>query len=229
MADLKSELASLKIDRESRERRGAAPAVWTAVVVVLLAVVAAGWWWTKGAQAAAVKTAEVEAQTRGAAGVAGAVLNASGYVTARRRATVSSKITGKVVEVNVEEGMAVRRGQVLARLDDAQARAALGLAESQLTSARRAAAETEVRLREAELTLKRRRELAKEGVIGQADLDAAEAEADSLRARIDVMRQDVVVAQRALEIRRTDLDDTVVRAPVDGVAISKDSQPGGMG
>jgi RND family efflux transporter MFP subunit len=124
--------------------------------------------------------------------------------------------------------MAVRRGQVLARLDDSQARAAHALAESQVASARRSVTETEVRLREAERTLKRRRELAKEGVIGQADLDSAEAEVDSLRARLDVIRQEVEVASRALEIRQTDLNDTVVRAPFDGVAISKDAQPGEM-
>ena len=67
-----------------------------------------------------------------AAGTQAAVLNASGYVTARRRATVSAKITGKVVEVNVEEGMTVREGQVLARLDDEEPRAALALAEAQV-------------------------------------------------------------------------------------------------
>ena len=81
-----------------------------------------------------------------AAGTQAAVLNASGYVTARRRATVSSKITGKVVEVNVEEGMAVRQGQVLARLDDATLRAALALAEAQAEAARRGVRENEVRL-----------------------------------------------------------------------------------
>jgi RND family efflux transporter MFP subunit len=156
------------------------------------------------------------------------VLNASGYVTARRRATVSSKVTGKVIEVNVEEGMAVRRGQVLARLDDSQTRAELALAESQLASARRAGAEIEVRIREAELTLKRQRQLAKEGVVGQADLDAAEAQFDSLRARLAVTTQEIEVAQRMVSIRQTELNDMVVRAPFDGVAISKDAQPGEM-
>ena len=75
-----------------------------------------------------------ERATSGPAGGA-SVLNASGYVTARRRATVSSKVTGKVIEVNVEEGMAVKEGQVLARLDDAQPRAALHLAEAQAEAA----------------------------------------------------------------------------------------------
>ena len=80
----------------------------------------------------------------------GAVLNASGYVTARRRATVSSKVTGKVLEVFIEEGKAVKKGQVLARLDDSQVRAAMAVAQAQLTAARGAAAEDEARLREAE-------------------------------------------------------------------------------
>ena len=106
-------------------------------------------------------TATVTART-GAGAAPGAVLNASGYVTARRRATVSSKVTGKVLEVFVEEGKAVRKGQVLARLDDSQVRAALAVAEAQLEASRRGAAEDEARLREAELTLGRREQLIKE-------------------------------------------------------------------
>ena len=96
---------------------------------------------------------ETAAVTQRAAGMQAAVLNASGYVTARRRATVSSKITGKVVEVNVEEGMAIREGQVLARLDDSQFRASLALAEAQAEAARRNVRESEVRLAEARLAL----------------------------------------------------------------------------
>ncbi|MGH9203357.1 MAG: biotin/lipoyl-binding protein, partial [Vicinamibacterales bacterium] len=111
MADLKSELASLKIDRAAHGGGGRG-SLWIGLAVVAVAVAGVGWWWSTRAQAATVKTAAVEARSDGAAGIPGAVLNASGYVTARRRATVSSKVTGKVVEVNVEEGMAVRRGQV---------------------------------------------------------------------------------------------------------------------
>src|SRR5262249_56805210 len=85
------------------------------------------------------------------AGTQAAVLNASGYVTARRRATVSSKITGKVVEVNVEEGRRVAQGQVLARLDDSTPRAALALAQAQAEAARRAPRGKEVRLAHAPL------------------------------------------------------------------------------
>ena len=101
------------------------------------------------------------------------MLNASGYVTARRRATVSSKITGKIVEVNVEEGMAVREGQILARLDDAQVRAALALAEAQAEAARHNVRETEVRLVEARLALDRAQRLATERLNTAADRGAS--------------------------------------------------------
>ncbi len=126
MANLKEELASLKIDQGARQQWQARRDGRSSSSILLLAVAAGGWYWSRGAQAATVKTATVTA-TSGTGGASpGAVLNASGYVTARRRATVSSKVTGKVLEVFVEEGKAVKKGQVLARLDDSQVRAAHG-------------------------------------------------------------------------------------------------------
>ena len=118
----------------------------------------------------------------------GAVLNASGYVTARRRATVSSKVTGKVLEVFVEEGKAVKKGQVLARLDDSQVRAARAIAQAQLTAARGAAAEDEARLREAERQFNRLTQLVQEKVVGRAEVDTAQAPVESLKARIALAR-----------------------------------------
>ena len=128
----------------------------------------------------------------------------------------------------VEEGMTVRRGQVLARLDESSARAAFNLAAAQAESARRSVSETDVRLTEAKLTLGRREALFKDGVIGKADVDAAQAEVDSLAARAAVAREQVQVASRQVDVYRTSLDDLVIRAPFDGVAISKDAQPGEM-
>ena len=225
MSTLKDDLASLKIDQSARAS-GGRPGAWIALVVLLAAAAAGAWLWFNRVQAAEVRTAPVV--TRSGAGAPDAVLNASGYVVARRRATVSSKVTGKVLEVFVEEGQAVRKGQVLARLDDAQVRSALAVAEAQLGASRGVAAEDEARLREAELTLERRRQLLKEGVVGKAEVDAADAQVASLKARIALARQQVAVAESQVKQRQTDLADMVVRAPFDGVAISKDAQPGEM-
>lgn len=224
--NLKDELASLRIDPSSRAG-GSRRAVWVTLAVLVMAIAAGAWVWASREAVADVKTLTVQARSADAP-AAGAVLNASGYVTARRRATVSSKVTGKVLEVNVEEGQAVKRGQVLARLDDAQVRAMLRVAEAQLAAAQRGAAEDEARLREAELTLERRRQLVKDKVISRAELDSAEAQSESLKARIALARQQVEVAESQVSARRTDLDDMVVRAPFEGVAISKDAQPGEM-
>jgi RND family efflux transporter MFP subunit len=159
---------------------------------------------------------------------AGTVLNASGYVTARRQATVSSKVTGKVTEVLVEEGMVVREGQVLARLDDSIVRKEHSLAEARLGAQRRSLDETQVRLHEAEINLRRARSLREQGVAPQSDLDAAEAQVGSLKARLDLGREEVAVAQREVALNGQYLEDTVIRAPFSGVAVSKDAQPGEM-
>jgi RND family efflux transporter MFP subunit len=225
MADLKDDLAALRIDREP-ERAGARR--WVGWVLLLLALAAGGgaaWRWATRERPPEVEVATVSER---AAGVQAAVLNASGYVTARRRATVSSKITGKIIEMYVEEGMAVREGHVLARLDAAAPKAALALAEAQAEAARRAVRENEVRLAEAKLTLGRVLQLVREQLATQAEVDAAQAQVDSLDARIAASREQVKVAERQIEVERTNLDNTVIRAPFSGVAISKDAQPGEM-
>jgi RND family efflux transporter MFP subunit len=227
LSNLKNDLASLRIDQTARAGGGSRRGLWITLLIAAIMIAVAGWAWSTRVEAIAVKAATVTAQT-GAGAAPGAVLNASGYVTARRRATVSSKVTGKVLEVFVEEGKAVHKGQVLAKLDDSQMRAALSVAEAQLETARRGAAEDEARLREADLTLARREQLVKERVISKSELDAARAEVESLRARIAVAQQQVKVSESLVNQRQTDLVDMEVRAPFDGVAISKDAQPGEM-
>jgi RND family efflux transporter MFP subunit len=225
MSSLKDDLASLKIDHSARA--GGSRKTGAVVAVVIVAVLAAGgWFWSQRVQAEAVRTAPVVTESGGAS--PGAILNASGYVTARRRATVSSKVTGKVMEVLIEEGQAVRKGQVLARLDDSQLRAALAVAKAQVEATRKGAAEDEARLREAQLTQSRLQQLIKENVVGRAEVDTANAQVESLTARIAMTRQQVEVAESQVRAIETDLNDMTVRAPFDGVAISKDAQPGEM-
>jgi RND family efflux transporter MFP subunit len=225
MTDLKQDLAALRIEREP-DRPGAGR--WIGWVLVLLVLGGAGvgaWKWVTRERPIEVQTATV---TERAAGAQAAVLNASGYVTARRRATVSSKITGKVVEVNIEEGMAVREGQVLARLDDSSPRAMLALSEAQAESARHAIQENDVRLAQGRVTLGRMTQLLKDGIVTQADVDQAKLDVDSTAARIAALNEQVKVAERQVEVQRTDLDNTIIRAPFSGMAITKDAQPGEM-
>lgn len=228
MTDLRTDLAALKIDRSARHSSSRGAWRWVTLALAMIAV-GGGWWYWQRAATLTVKTSPVVARTTGSQGAADeAVLNASGYVTARRRATVSSRITGKVVAVHVEEGMAVRAGQILAQLDDSTTRAMLQLAEAQLGSARTQLLETEVRIREAEIALGRQQRLAREGVVPEADLDTAAAQVDALRARLQAARQEVGVAEKQVALRRTDMSDTVIRAPFSGMAVSKDAQPGEM-
>jgi HlyD family secretion protein len=225
VSNTKDELAGLRIERQPVSIQSGRVGKWVFLVIVLSAVGVGAWYWTTRERPIEVEVASV---TQRAAGAQASVLNASGYVTARRRATVSSKVTGKVIEVNVEEGMAIRQGQVLARLDDLTARAALGLAQAQVDAARRSVRENEVRIEEARLTLKRRKQLVADGIGTQADVDQSQAEVDSYDARIAAAQQQVQVAERQLALQQTEVDNTIIRAPFSGIATSKDAQPGEM-
>ena len=225
MTDSIDDLSALRIEREPLRTGGGR---WVKWVVLLLIIGAAGggaWYWLNREQPVEV---EVVTVTERAAGTQASVLNASGYVTARRRATVSSKVTGKVIEVNVEEGMAVREGQVLARLDDSSLRAGMVLARAQLEAARQAIPEMEVRLAEARVNLERQQRLMKDGLTTPSAIDQGEAEVNSLIARINSLREQINVAQSQVALQQTAIDDMVIRAPFSGVALSKDAQPGEM-
>jgi RND family efflux transporter MFP subunit len=225
MTDLKSDLASLRLEREPDSHTSRRWIGWLVLAVLLLAAGAGAWWWLSRERPIAVEIAEVSTRQ---AGTQAAVLNATGYVTARRRATVSSKITGKVVQVNIEEGMTVKEGQVLARLDDDTQRASVALAMAQAEGARKNVNESEVRLIEARINFARLTKLVGVGYATAAEVDAARAGVDSLEARIRAAQEQVRVAERQIALDRTNLDSTIIRAPFEGVVISKDAQPGEM-
>ncbi len=225
MSDLKEDLAALRLEREPDTHTNRRWVRWVLLAVLVPALGGGAWWWFSRERPIEVETAAVSQRQ---AGAQASVLNATGYVTARRRATVSSKITGKIVEVNIEEGMAVKEGQVLARLDDETQRAAVALAEAQAEAARRNVNESEVRLKEAKIHFERVSKLVGVGYSTAAEVDAARAAVDSLEARIQASREQVRVAERQIALERTNLDSTIIRAPFSGVVISKDAQPGEM-
>jgi RND family efflux transporter MFP subunit len=218
-------LDDLRIER--REQPKSKPRFWLlgAAVGILVLFAASAWFFT-GSKVIEVRT--VVAREAGGAGAGHTVLNASGYVTARRQATVSSKVTGKVVEVLIEEGLKVQEGQVLARLDDTNVQTSLRLAEAQFISASNSLAETRVRIREADQELERQSNLVKNKIATQADYDHAEAAALALKAKLAQQESDVVVAQRQVAYWQQQLDDTIIRAPFGGIVTSKNAQPGEM-
>ena len=220
-----NDLSALRIEREPLNTSGGRSVKWVVLLLILGGAGGGAWYWLNRERPVEV---EVVAVTERAAGTQASVLNASGYVTARRRATVSSKVTGKVIEVNVEEGMAVREGQVLARLDDSTLQAGITLARAQLQATRLAVPEIEVRLAEARINLQRQERLMKDGLTTPSAIDQAQAEVNSLSARISSVREQVTVAQSQVALQQTAIDDMVIRAPFSGVALSKDAQPGEM-
>ena len=220
-------LEGLRIPRDEQPRPVLArrflwPSISTVCVVGVLSAMAIIFW------PASVTQVRIETVRLSAAGGAGSVLDASGYVTARRSATVSSKRTGRIRTVLVEEGMTVAEGQIVAELDDAEELAQLRLAEAQLASARSAVGETNAQLHEAVLAYGRWSELRGQGLASEAELDAARAARDGLSARLESNQANVTVAERVLAVQRQAHSETVVRAPFAGVVIDKNAQPGEM-
>jgi RND family efflux transporter MFP subunit len=222
-------LGSLRIDRSNHGNDGGSGKkiiLWSAVGVGVVAALVLGYV-LLGGKTTEVTTVTAAAEASGPS-LGTAVLNASGYVVARRMATASSKVTGKVLEIYVEEGMEVAKDQVIARLDPVNSRNFLTMAERELEASRRSLAEIEVRLAEARRNLERNEALVKQQLVSQTALDASRAEVNALAARLEASKAQVKVSESGLAMRRTDFDDLQVRAPFAGVVISKDAQPGEM-
>jgi RND family efflux transporter MFP subunit len=221
-------LKELRIDRQEKAPQPSGGSRWPLVLLLLLVGAAIFWFFGRRQGVPEVRLATVRSVSASAALAESSVLDASGYVTARLQATVSSKVTGKIVEVLVEEGMEVEEGQLLARLDDSIVKRQLALAVAQEKAAASTLAEIEVRLRKAELDRERSERLVEAKVATQAQLDSDIAERDALEARLASAREDLLVAGEAVELRRQELRDTEIRAPFSGVAVSKNAQPGEM-
>lgn len=225
MALDKSKLNDLKLDRDDENRGGGRAVFWLVPLVALIGGAAWGAHWWKQNAATEVATVAVR---RVVTGESATVLNATGYVEPRRLSTISSKVTGKITEVLVEEGMKVKKDQVLARLDTTNIEASLRLATAQLEVSRTAVKETKVRKREADLELKRVAKLMKEGISTQAELDTATAAYDAQVALLERQNEEIKVSQRQIELWQQEMDDREIRAPFDGVVVDKNAQPGEM-
>lgn len=221
---MERDLSALKIDPSARQKKGTHRKVVIVSLIALFIVVAVIFVLWIGGRVATVHVATARGVSAGGA----AVLNASGYVTPRRRATVSAKITGKIEEVLIEEGMAVEKGQVLARLDDSDAMANLRMARAELGVAEARIEQLEVEIANARKILTRITELHRKSHASQEELDNAETAVASLEAQLVHARSQIEAAKRTVAIYQRSVDNCTVHAPFAGIVVSKDAQPGEM-
>ena len=216
----------LRIQRAERDDHGGPPRwLWplvAGVVAVLLA--AAGGWWLWMARPVVVQTATATAPAGG--GAAGAVLQATGYVTPRRRATVSTQITGTLTQVLIEEGDHVEKGQVLARLEDSALRAGLGAARANLASAKAQVATAQAQLAQAQADARRQEELVASGMVTKQAAEQARTAVATSVAQLDARRREADAVNAQLTQAQVNFDYTVVRAPFAGVVTEKAAQVG---
>jgi RND family efflux transporter MFP subunit len=226
MSDPSKQIHQLKIDRSAAvpaARRW--PVIWILLAVVAVAALA----WAAASLRSSTVVVELDVARKPASvAAANSVLDASGYVVARRQTTVSSKVTGKVMEVFVEEGMVVEEGQVVALLDDTSERAQLELARARTESARAMLVEIEAQVRNARLNLMRLKDLAARDLVSKSSLDAAEATHDELAARLATGHENVQVAEKNVAIVEDALANMTIKAPFGGIVVSKNAQPGEM-
>ena len=219
-------LNELRIQRTERDEGGGPPRwLWPLVAaVVVLALLGGGAWWFVSARPVAVQAATATAPAGGS--VAGAVLQATGYVTPRRRATVSTQITGTLTQVLIEEGDHVDKGQVLARLEDSALRAGLVAARANLASAKAQVATAKAQLGQAESDERRQSQLLASGVVTLQAGEVARTALTTAAAQLEARLREADVANAQLAQAQVNFDYTVVRAPFAGVVTEKAAQVG---
>src|ERR1039457_374491 len=208
---IKPDLGSLRIGDAHRKAGTGAGKRFVIIVLVILplaAIAAATFAFRNQKPVVQVMTA-----AKAEAGGRQSLLNASGYVTPRRRATIAAKITGRVTGVFFDEGTHVRQGQLLSTLDDADARRALETARADRDSAKAAIADYEAQLKNARILLHRTEELQKAGVQPQEQLDNARTAAESLQAKIDLAKAQANAAEARIGEAQQAVDNCTIRAP----------------
>lgn len=221
-------MKELRIDGAHREDQGGGPPTWVwgglAGLVVLALAGGAAWWFMAGNKAIAVQTTTVRANGQGPS--ADAVLQATGYVTARRMATVSAQMTGTLTEVLIDEGFKVRKGQVLARLDDTGLKAGLAAAEAQIRTAEANQGQLRAQLAQAQADERRQAELAASGMTTHQSREQASTAVKTVSAQLEAAQRQIELAQAQARQARVNFDYATVRAPFDGIVTARAAQVG---
>ena len=221
----KHDLGSLRIGEGQRKGSGMGKrVVYAAIPVVIFAGIVAGAYALRSQK----PVVEVATAAKPEAGGRQTALNASGYITPRRRATIAAKITGRVTGVFFDEGTRVAAGQLLSTLDDSDVRRSLDSAKADRDASQAAIADYEVQLKNAQILLHRAEQLQKAGVQTQEALDNASTAADSLKAKIELARQQVAASEARIGVAQQAVDNCTIRAPFAGIVVSKDAQVGEM-
>ncbi len=224
MSDKTDLLDKLRLDRNATRRRATSRLAWPIVGGLVLTGLGVGaYFLLRPADAVPVGFAVARAPQ---GGKTASLLDASGYVVARRQATVAAKITARVTEILIEEGQHVAGGQIMARLDDSNIHAALVQAEAQRRQAEANLSAARVALADEAPIFKRQQDLNIKGWVASADLDEERAKFDAAQESVKVSEQALAVATASLAIAERNQEDTVVRAPYDGVITVKAAQPG---
>ncbi|MYD44687.1 MAG: efflux RND transporter periplasmic adaptor subunit [Gammaproteobacteria bacterium] len=224
--DRAADLQNLSIDRSARPKSRWRMLIWLILIAVIGGISYIGYFiYFIDSK---IEVASTLAMSAARESRSDSVLDATGYVVARRQASVSSKVPGKVMTVLVEEGMMVEAGQLLATLDDSINRAQLAVSESQLAATRSQLAELQLRYEQASLDNQRNEKLLKERIVSSNVVEQSRLEKSALRSALDVARESIVVAERTLELQQSYLADMQIRAPFAGIVISKTAQPGEM-
>ncbi|HXY95810.1 MAG TPA: efflux RND transporter periplasmic adaptor subunit [Steroidobacteraceae bacterium] len=225
--DKKALLGQLRIERDA-EPAGPAPGRRTRIIggVVVLIVLLGGGAWLALSARGALPVHTALAQALGGGGAGASVLDATGYVTARREATVSAQMTGKVTEVLFDEGDRVKQGQVIARLDDTAQKAALAQAQAQLQSAQALLAQDAAQLAQSVRDVARDEDLVKRNLVSQQAVEQARTQVDTGKAQLEAQRKQIELAAANVRSAQVALDYCTVRAPFAGVVIAKAAQVG---
>jgi RND family efflux transporter MFP subunit len=227
----KTLLDQLRIDRSEApvQQRASVWRRWIIVIgaAVVIAAAVVIWMFVFARGGVPVRAVTVKSVAMGGApSTGGSLLDASGYVVALREATVSGKNTYKVVEVLIQEGQAVKQGEVIARLDDTNARAALEQSKAQVKQLETAVAAAKLADDDARPIFQRNQKQLAEGLISQEAFDASKSTYDAAHTAALVAEGNLAVARAAVEVNQRYEDDTVIKAPFDGVVTVKNAQPG---